>query len=94
MLQILILVCATGLSPSDCSTENALDVYHAPIEASDLMCGIYGQAFLAQTSLASRSPGEYLKIKCARSSFDENRLRSAFPAQRVKNRRLHRYQGE
>ena len=65
MLKVLILVCAAGLSPSDCGIDNALDVYYPPAESSELMCGIYGQAYLAQTSLARRGPGEYLKIKCS-----------------------------
>ncbi len=64
MLDILILVCAAGLSPSDCNAKTALDVYHAPSANQGVMCGLFGQTYLAQTSLAKRGPGEYLKITC------------------------------
>jgi hypothetical protein len=63
MLQILILICSTNLSPADCQTETALDVIHGPRTASAIGCGFEAQALLARTTIL-RGPGEYAKIKC------------------------------
>lgn len=67
MFKMLILVCTANLSPSDCNSGNALDVFRGPAGANVAMCGLQGQAYLAQTSLAVRGPGEYLKITCGPS---------------------------
>lgn len=63
MLQILILICSTNLSPADCQMETALDVIHGPKAASITGCGLEAQALLARTTLL-RGPDEYAKIKC------------------------------
>jgi hypothetical protein len=64
MFEILILVCASSLSAPDCQTSTALDVIHGPVVSSPISCGVQGQAYVAETSLASRLEGAYLKIRC------------------------------
>jgi hypothetical protein len=87
VLEVIILVCSLGLSPAECQEDSAFDVIHAPVETGSMMnCGLYGQAFVAQTSLAKRLDGTYLKIRCGsghRVSADkasETPVASAFPA--------------
>jgi hypothetical protein len=63
MLQVLILICSTNISPADCQTETALDIVHGPKIASIMGCGLEAQALLAKTTLL-RSPNEYAKINC------------------------------
>jgi hypothetical protein len=76
MFQVLILVCSVTLPASDCQSATALDVFRGPAVANEVMCALHGQAYLAQTSLGSRGPGEYLKIKCMRSEKHRAVLRS------------------
>jgi hypothetical protein len=63
MLQILILICSTNLSPADCQMETAIDVIHGPKTASVMGCGLEAQALLAKTTVLRR-PDEYAKIRC------------------------------
>ena len=67
MFEILILVCANSLSAPDCQKSTALDVIRGPVVPSVIACGLQGQAYVAETSLASRLDGTYLKIRCDRS---------------------------
>lgn len=71
MFQVLILICAINVAPADCQTETALDLINGPRVASELLCGLHGQAYIAQTSLRPRGPGEYVKIRCLRPQKDE-----------------------
>jgi hypothetical protein len=64
MFQVIILICAAQLARSDCRENTALDVIRGPEEPNAMMCGFHGQAYLAQTSLFARAPGEYVKIVC------------------------------
>ena len=65
MLKMLILVCAVGIAPADCRPQSALDVISGPDVASPVMCGLHGQAYIAETALANRRhDDEYLKIVC------------------------------
>lgn len=64
MFQILILVCAVGVAPTDCQPETALDIINGPSATSEMICGMHGQAYVAQTSLRPHTDGEYVKIKC------------------------------
>lgn len=66
MFQVLILVCSVNLAPADCQIETALDLINGPPVANEVMCGLHGQAYIAQTSLSPRSAGEYVKVKCMR----------------------------
>jgi hypothetical protein len=65
MFEVLILVCASSVSAPDCQTNTALDVIHGPVVSSPITCGVQGQAYVAETSLASRLEGAYLKIRCS-----------------------------
>jgi hypothetical protein len=71
MFQVLILVCSIGVAPADCQIETALDVVNGPLVASEMLCGLHGQAYIAQTSLRPASPGEYVKVKCLRPAKGE-----------------------
>ena len=65
MLQIVILICATSLSPAECQTNTALDVIIGPQANNPMMCGLQGQAYIARTAIVGRSPNEYVKIRCS-----------------------------
>jgi hypothetical protein len=66
MLNMLILVCAVSIPSADCQPRTALDIIRGPDVASPVECGLYGQAYVAETALAGRnSHAEYLKIVCA-----------------------------
>jgi len=69
MFKILILVCANSVSAPDCQTDTALDIIQGPLVSSVMACGLQGQAYFAQTSLAQRLDGTYLKIRCDRSQL-------------------------
>ncbi|WP_186002914.1 hypothetical protein [Mycobacterium sp. KBS0706] len=67
MFKMLLLVCATALSPGDCQTDTAIDVIQGPVTASAAACAFQGQAEVANTALPIR-PGEtYLKVRCTRT---------------------------
>lgn len=69
MFKVLILICSLSLSPDQCQTDTAVTVITGP-EASNLaMCGLHGQAYLANTALAEKHEGEYVKVTCSRSSI-------------------------
>ena len=70
MLQVLILVCSIGIAPAECQTNTALEVIRGPEAANEMMCGLHGQAYIAQTSLVPRGSLEYVKIKCMRPAQD------------------------
>ena len=76
MFKMLLLICATGVSPADCQIDTAIDVIQGPVTASAAACAFQGQAQLADTALPIR-PGEtYLKVRCARevaAALDEIR---------------------
>ncbi|WP_342237023.1 hypothetical protein [Inquilinus sp. OTU3971] len=68
MFKMLLLICATGVSPGDCQIDTAIDVIQGPVTASAAACAFQGQAQLADTALPIR-PGEtYLKVRCAREA--------------------------
>lgn len=71
MFQVLILVCSVNLAPADCQAETALDLINGPSVASEMMCGLHGQAYIAQSSLRPSPAGEYVKVKCLRSAKGE-----------------------
>lgn len=82
MFQIIILICAIGLTPADCQKETAIDVFRGPVASNEVMWGLHGQAFIAQTSLARHSSGEYVKIRCERTSGVREALRRRLGAER------------
>ena len=69
MFKVLILVCSINLAPSECQLDNALDVINGPEAQNEMMCGFYGQAYVASTAIPGRGDGEYVKVKCTRTSI-------------------------
>lgn len=65
---ILILVCATSLSHSECQPETALTMIRGPQVQNELMCGFLGQTTLASSAVAPRPDREYAKIMCLRTT--------------------------
>lgn len=68
MFAVLILVCLASTPRAECQRETAIDVIAGPPAASEVQCGLYGQAYLAETALAVRE-GEYVKIRCQRTTI-------------------------
>lgn len=65
MVKSVILICALGVSKGDCNLQSAEAVIQGPSVAHAGQCGLYGQAYLAETVLADYLDGEhYLKIIC------------------------------
>ena len=89
MFKMLLLICATGLSPADCRIDTAIDVIQGPATASAAACAFQGQAQLAHTALPIR-PGEtYLKVRCTREAAPgEFRLRA--PSEEIAASALYR----
>jgi hypothetical protein len=69
MFKVLILVCSINMAPSDCQRHNALDVISGPDAQNEIMCGLYGQAYVADTALVGRQNNEYVKVTCTRTSI-------------------------
>ncbi len=63
---VLILVCAMGVNPSDCTPKNAVDVVYGPHAENEMRCGFLGQTTLAATAVKPREGQEYVKIVCQR----------------------------
>lgn len=72
MLTALVLICSLSVTPdlADCTRDNAADVIRVPEDfANPVTCFLHGQAFLAETSLASDlRDGDRIKIVCARAA--------------------------
>lgn len=70
MFTVLILICSINLAPMDCQANSAVDVIQGPEAASEEMCGLHGQAYLAEIALGTRHrEDEYVKIKCTRTTI-------------------------
>jgi hypothetical protein len=70
MFKILILICSVNLAPGDCQVNTALDVIDGPEAYSQALCGMHGQAFIADTALGVRHrDDEYVKVRCTRTSI-------------------------
>lgn len=70
MFKMLMLVCASSLSPADCQIDTAIDVIQGPETAGASACAFQGQTAVANTALPIR-PGEtYLKVQCTRTIAD------------------------
>ena len=68
---ILILICSTALSHSDCQAKTALDVVRGPTVDSPMMCGFNAQTMIARTDLVQGGT-QYMKVVCRPSkSADE-----------------------
>jgi hypothetical protein len=78
MFKVLVLVCSSALAPMECQIETAEDVISGPAAGNEVMCGLHGQAYIAETALGERiGPDEYVKIKCIRSTEGDRNLESA-----------------
>lgn len=69
MFKVLILLCSINLAPSECQMDNAIDVINGPEAQNEMMCGFYGQSYIAQTALTGKRADEYVKVKCTRTSI-------------------------
>jgi hypothetical protein len=65
MMKSVILVCALAMPRGDCNLQSAEAVIQGPDAAHPGQCGLYSQAYLAETPLADYLDGQhYLKITC------------------------------
>jgi hypothetical protein len=64
---IVILICSTALSHSDCQPDTALDVVRGPEVDNPVMCGLNAQTMLARTDLVQLGGAQYMKVVCTRS---------------------------
>lgn len=70
MFQVLILICSMSLAPADCQRNSAVDVIQGPQADNVAMCGLHGQAYLAEIALGARHrDDEYVKISCTRTTI-------------------------
>jgi hypothetical protein len=70
VFKVLILVCSINLTPADCQTDTAVNVISGPEAGNQAVCGLYGQAYIANTALApALHDGEYVKVKCTRTAI-------------------------
>jgi hypothetical protein len=63
---IIILICSTALSHSDCQPNTALDVVRGPQVDNVVMCSLNAQTMIARTDLV-RGDAQYMKVICAPS---------------------------
>jgi hypothetical protein len=64
MYSILILICSTALSHSDCQATTALDVVRGPEVDNAVMCALNAQTMIARTDLVRGDGAEYMKVVC------------------------------
>jgi hypothetical protein len=64
---IVILICTTALSHSDCQPDTALDVVRGPEVDNPVMCALNAQTMLARTDLVQAGGAQYMKVVCTRS---------------------------
>lgn len=69
MFKVLILVCSTSLSPAECKVDTAAAVINGPDAPNELMCGLNGQAYVAETAIAQQHEDEYVKVTCSRTNI-------------------------
>jgi len=66
MFKMLLLVCATHVSPAQCGIDTAIDIIWGPPTQSAAACAFQGQALVAGTALPIRPGKTYLKVRCTR----------------------------
>jgi hypothetical protein len=70
MFKIVILICSLNVAPADCQINTAIDVIDGPEAASQSICGMHGQAYVADTALGIRKhDDEYVKVRCTHTSI-------------------------
>lgn len=69
---VIVLICSLAVSSArDCSVDNAVDVLRGPDVRNEIMCGLHGQAYVAETVIGrGLRPGQFVKLLCTRSSKD------------------------
>ena len=68
-MKTLLLICALGVAHGDCTVDTAEVVVQGPEWQSLAVCGMHGQAYLAEGALAGYlEDGHYLKITCTPGS--------------------------
>jgi hypothetical protein len=71
MYSILILICSTALSHSDCQAKTASDVVRGPTVDNPVMCALNAQTMIARTDLVQGDGTQYMKVVCTRSKNAE-----------------------
>ena len=64
MYSIVILICSTALSHSDCETKTALDVVRGPTVDNAMLCALNAQTMIARTDLVQGDRSEFMKVVC------------------------------
>lgn len=67
MFSTLILICAMGIAPSECSMSTATDVVVGP-RASLHQCMMSGQTMIANTRIAPEFSKQYEKVLCRQTA--------------------------
>ena len=68
---MVILICSTALSHSDCQPNTALDVVRGPQADVSVMCALNSQTMIARTDLVQAGGAQYMKVVCAPSKSAE-----------------------
>jgi hypothetical protein len=69
----VILVCLAAQAHYECTRQTAQDVFFGEPAKNEMMCGFYGQAALAGTSIGrSLRQGEWIKVTCERTQEARN----------------------
>jgi hypothetical protein len=71
MYSILVLICSTALSHSDCQVKTAVDVVRGPSVDNPMVCAFNAQTMIARTDLVQTDGREYVKIVCTPSKNAE-----------------------
>jgi hypothetical protein len=70
MFAVVLFVCAITVVPASCTRETALDVLAGPVAANEIACGLYAQAFYAETAMGrDMADDEYLMWRCTRTTI-------------------------
>jgi hypothetical protein len=70
MFKVLILICSMNMAPADCQLNTAITVINGPDAYDESACGLFGQAYIAQTALGDRRhDDEYVKVKCTTTTI-------------------------
>jgi len=63
-MKLLILICSLSISPTDCNIHTADSYTYGPEVNNSIMCGLWGQSQIAQSTVAPKSD-EYQLIRCS-----------------------------
>jgi hypothetical protein len=64
---MMILICSTALSHSDCQPNTALDLMRGPPVDNAIMCSLNAQTMIARTDLVQGDGTHYVKVVCTPS---------------------------